>query len=874
MVSRRMSIQQKILALLLGLALPPLVLAGWLGLSALDRARETAVDTGASALRDQAEQVLLTRAADKARFYDLGLNAVEQQVGAVATYATTRYRSGPFELGPERVWVAPAPSPALLARHSQDVAFAQQMIRMLQSSVAANGLVSIGYIALETSGVIAFNDDGVIDALLEIQPFDPRERPWYLAAREQGGIVWTNTYVDAHTKLLATTCAQPIYDAQGNFVGVVAFDLLLQTIQQDLLALDVGEAGYAMLIDEAGDVIVQPDLEAGDSPWNRPFRSENLLASSSAELRMVAEAMLDQSQTYGLAMLNDQEQPAYIAYAPIPTAGWHVALVIPAAEVTEPAYLTSQMIVQRQAQFRNQLIGLIFSLAAIISVLGLVLSFSFTRRIDVVRQGVQAIARGHLQERIPPVGNDELGELATAFNRMGRKLAEKIQKLEENAQQLAALNEVSNELKGILDLNQLLERIPAAICERFAFDRAVVYLVEDDHLRVVSAWFGPEGLTQAHQFKLVANSHPLLLEGSTIEADVIRNGKAVIVDNPWNHPGVEQHKQAISASDAYVQVPIFGREGRAIGLLSADCQLSERKIGVEDATRLLTFASMVGLTIENVQLFSDLERQVAQRTQELRAALEVAQLADQRKSDFLASLSHELRTPLNAIIGFSTVILDEIDGPLSPPQREDLTSINRNGRFLLYLINELLDLARIEAGHMVLEIAPTDLTEVIDDAVDAAQGLVRERSVQILQNIPSDLPNVAADGNRVRQILLNLLSNAVKFTERGSIIVSATVLDEVNDQCELQRMVVVRVSDTGIGIPAERLEEVFQEFVQIHGQRSRLSGTGLGLAIARKLVEAQAGRIWVESAPGRGSTFSFSLPLATPVATTSLNPIA
>ncbi|RRR72832.1 MAG: HAMP domain-containing protein [Candidatus Viridilinea halotolerans] len=867
------SIQQKILALLLGLALPALVLAGWLGLLALDRARETAVETGATALRSQAEQMLLTRAADKARFYDLALNAIEQQVGAVANYATTRYTTGPFTPNAERVWVAPAPTPALLARHVQDVAFAQQIIRTLRSSVEANGLVSIGYVALEASGVIAFDDDAVIDALLQIQPFDPRVRPWYLAAREAGTIVWTDAYVDANTGLLTTTCAQPIYDSQGNFIGVVAFDLLLQTIQQDLLALDVGEQGYAMLINHRGEVIVRPDMDAGDWPWNRPFRSENLLESSSADLRTVAAAMVNPAHGHGLALLSNQEQPAYIAYAPIPTAGWSVALVIPEEEVTAPAELTSQLIVQRQKLLRNQLIGLIFVLATIISIFGIFLSFSFTRRINVVREGVQALARGKLDDPIPPVGNDELGELAVAFNRMALKLAEKIAKLEENAQQLAALNAVSNELKGILALHQLLEAIPAAICERFAFDRAVVYLVEDDQLRVVAAWFGAEGTPQAQQFMEVANSHPLSLTGSTIEADVIRNGKAVIVDNPWVHPGVEQHKQAISASDIYIQVPIFGREGRALGLLSADCQLSRRRIGVEDAARLLTFAGMVGLTIQNVQLFSDLERQVAQRTEELRAALEVAQLADRRKSAFLASLSHELRTPLNAIIGFSTVMLDEIDGPLSPPQYEDLTSINRNGRFLLGMIDELLDLARIEAGHMHLDIAPTDLAAVVGDAVDAAQGLLHGNNITMYHNLPADLPLVSADGKRVRQILLNLLSNAVKFTERGSIRVTATVLDELNDADELEAMVVVRVSDTGIGIPTDRLNDVFQEFVQIHGLRSRSAGTGLGLAISRKLVEAQQGRIWVESAPSRGSTFSFSLPLATPVAVTTLRPL-
>jgi two-component system sensor histidine kinase/response regulator len=225
-------------------------------------------------------------------------------------------------------------------------------------------------------------------------------------------------------------------------------------------------------------------------------------------------------------------------------------------------------------------------------------------------------------------------------------------------------------------------------------------------------------------------------------------------------------------------------------------------------------------------------------------------------------MSHELRTPLNAIIGFSTVLLDDLDGPLTAPQREDVQSIHRNGRFLLHLINELLDLAKIEAGHLSLEPAPLDLRRLIVDTIDTVQGLVRSRVVALRHQLPPSLPMAMADAGRVRQVLLNLLSNAVKFTERGAITVSAGLVDEVGADGRVGRFLVVRVSDTGIGIPPERQAEVFQEFVQIQGKRSRITGTGLGLAISRKLVEAQQGRIWVESAPGAGSTFSFTLPVA------------
>lgn len=873
-MSFRTSIQLKILLLLLGLALPPLALVGWLSLAGLGQARETIVTQGTSALREQKERELADRALDKARLYDATLASVERQVESVAGYASSLAGRPSSALTDDPVWVAPAPSPALLDENADGVAFVQQLVPLLHAAVSADPLVNIGYVALERGGVIAFDEPAVIDALLKIQPFDPRTRPWYTQARARGETVWVDTYVDANTGLLVTTCATPLYDPRGDFIGVVAFDLLLRTIQDDLLTVDLGRDGYALLVNEAGELIVRPDMDARDTPWNRPFQTENLHDSPSPQLRDVAEAMAGSGAGIALiapaeagAVMPGEEAPwesSYIAYAPIPTAGWSVALVLPADEVVATATNTARGIGESQTRLRRQLVATLVFVGLSITVLGFLLSLSFTDRIRAVQSGVQAVAGGDLDQRLPPAGRDEIGRLVDAFNGMTDALQGKVAELEQNARQLATLNEVSNELKGILDLPRLLEAIPATICCRFGFDRAAVYLVEGQYLRVVAAAFGPgdTGVAEARHFIEVANSSLLRVDGRTVEADVLRSGKAIIVDNPWNHPGVEPRKQAASASHSYVQVPIFGREGRVIGLLSADNYIGQRPILAQDAGRLLMFANMVGLTIQNVQLYNDLERQVARRTEELRAALDRAQLADRRKSDFLASVSHELRTPLNAIIGFSTVLLDDIDGPLTAPQREDVYSINRNGRFLLHLINELLDLAKIEAGRLELELAPADLRKLIVETVDTVQGVLRSTNVGLRHTLPPALPLVLADADRVRQVLLNLLSNAVKFTERGTITVLATPLEEVCDDGRIGHFVVVRVIDTGVGIPPERHGDVFEEFVQIHGARSRVAGTGLGLAIARKLVEAHHGRIWIESAVGAGSTFSFTLPLA------------
>jgi signal transduction histidine kinase len=253
------------------------------------------------------------------------------------------------------------------------------------------------------------------------------------------------------------------------------------------------------------------------------------------------------------------------------------------------------------------------------------------------------------------------------------------------------------------------------------------------------------------------------------------------------------------------------------------------------------------------------------------------QRATQLKSEFLANMSHELRTPLNAIIGFSDLILEGGVGPISEPQREFLESVLRNGRHLLGLINSVLDLAKIEAGRMSLELVGTDLREAVTDAVSGTASLRSAKRQECTLHLDEASLAIVADGVRVRQILFILLSNASKFTAEGGEISLSALRTRAplqvpaerpgDDRRAMTREVVwVSVADSGIGIAPGDMAKLFQEFSQVESSASRQAqGTGLGLALCKKFVEMHGGTIGAESILGRGSSFWFMLPTEGPL---------
>jgi signal transduction histidine kinase len=290
---------------------------------------------------------------------------------------------------------------------------------------------------------------------------------------------------------------------------------------------------------------------------------------------------------------------------------------------------------------------------------------------------------------------------------------------------------------------------------------------------------------------------------------------------------------------AFLAVPML-RDGEPIGVINV-VRVEPRAFTDRQVALMKTFADQAVIAIENARLFLEIEDKSRQ--------LEVA---SRHKSEFLANMSHELRTPLNAIIGFSEVLADRMFGELNEKQEEYLKDIHASGTHLLALINDILDLSKIEAGRMELELTDFHLPTAFDNALALVRERATRRAITLEMSVDDRLGWVQADERKIRQVLLNLLSNAIKFTPEGGRIEVGAVLRDGSIE--------VSVTDTGIGIAPEDQAAVFEEFRQVGTAEKKAEGTGLGLTLCRKFIELHGGRIWVHSRLGAGSTFTFTIP--------------
>jgi len=430
-----------------------------------------------------------------------------------------------------------------------------------------------------------------------------------------------------------------------------------------------------------------------------------------------------------------------------------------------------------------------------------------------------------------------MGFMAVQEDITERKLSEEA--LKRRNDYLAASSEIGRLVTSTLDLNTIFTRTVNLISDRFGFYYAAIYIIEETGFNVILR----EATGEAGE-KMKAQRHAVVVGSSSVIGKVAESIEPIVVNDTQFEPLYVPNPYLL---DTRSEVAIPLRIGlRIVGVIDIQ-SIQTHAFSQDDLSVLQSLADQVAVAIDNARSY-ELSQQLIQELREI----------DLLKSQFLANMSHELRTPLNSIIGFSRVILKGIDGPVSDMQQQDLTAIYNSGQHLLGLINDILDLARIEAGKMELNFEEVRLAEMATSVMSTAKGLVKEKPIQLLQRIPEDMPAVRGDTMRVRQIFINLISNASKFTDEGSITIETAVQKGPTGKLEA----LINVVDTGPGISLEDQKKLFQAFSQVDGSATRKTGgTGLGLSICANLIQLHGGRIGVNSEVGKGSTFWFTLPL-------------
>ena len=478
-----------------------------------------------------------------------------------------------------------------------------------------------------------------------------------------------------------------------------------------------------------------------------------------------------------------------------------------------------------------------------------------------LQNSATAIAQGDLEAFIDTSSSDEIGSLAKDLDVMrdsikqlfgelsdskdkleeySRTLEQKVevrtQELARSVEELKALGEVSQAVSSTLDLQKVLATIVAHAAELSGTESGAIYEFDEpsEEFQLRATHRMSEELIQAIQEAGVKLGETALgWAGVNREAVQIPD----ILEEP-TYPTSEIMKQ--EGFRALLAVPLF-REDRLIGGLVVR-RRAPGQFQKETVDLLQTFATQSALAIQNARLFREIEA----KGREL-------EIASKHKSDFLANMSHELRTPLNAILGYTELILDKIYGDVPENIQEVLERVEKNGRHLLGLINDVLDLSKIEAGQLVLSLDDYSMKEVVHTVFTSVESLAAEKNLELKVSVAPEVAQGKGDHQRISQVFLNLVGNAIKFTEAGEVRVEATASDDT---------FVISVSDTGPGLSEADQQMIFEEFHQVDGSSTRKKGgTGLGLSIARRIVEMHGGRIWVESTEGKGSTFWFTLPV-------------
>jgi signal transduction histidine kinase/HAMP domain-containing protein len=466
----------------------------------------------------------------------------------------------------------------------------------------------------------------------------------------------------------------------------------------------------------------------------------------------------------------------------------------------------------------------------------ILLSFNFiiSRRINRLLGTIKLVESGDLKVRIPQArSSDEIATLEEGINSMTAQLEELFNTLEHRVnartQDLQIAANVAKHITTVLDINELLHQVVAQTTTGFNLFASIVYLLDNNQLVYASGVTSDSrALDRLPELTLDHNESAI--------AQAARQCETIVINDFAQET---RYQPQFPETRSELAIPmLLGK--KLLGVFDLQSQVVNR-FGKEELSVMPIVAEQTAIAVRNAQLFS-----------EARSARDAAEEANRIKSQFLANMSHELRTPLNAILNCTGFVFDELYGPLNEKQVDNLQRVLDSGEYLLSLINDILDITKIETGVVDLFIQRVDLNAVLDDVITTAKALIRNKPIELFADVELALPLIWGDNRRIRQIMLNLISNAIKFTRQGRITISAH-----REQDDIH----MTVADTGIGIAPSDHERVFETFYQIKQSLPGVTGTGLGLSISKHFVEVHGGRIWLESASDAGTTFHVVLPV-------------
>ncbi len=481
----------------------------------------------------------------------------------------------------------------------------------------------------------------------------------------------------------------------------------------------------------------------------------------------------------------------------------------------------------------------LFTILSVLCVLGAGGVFLYINRSIIRRlQNLSQSMRASVFERTAPIsisGNDEITDMAKAATFFVSSLAQREKGLRDSVEELRALGEVTQAVNSTIDLETVLTTIVAKATQLSSTEAGAIYVLDDaeQEFRLRATYGLPVSIVSE-----LRDSHIRL--GQTGISEAVERRAPFQVPDVLSDPSITLDVIVRAGFRALLYVPLLGAEKIVGALVVRRKQPGEfLKSTIE---LLQTFAAQSVLAIQNARLFSE----IAEKSRQLAEA-------SQHKSQFLANMSHELRTPLNAILGYTELLADGIYGQPSEKMLGVLKRLESNGRYLLGLINDVLDLSKIEAGELVLELSDYSVRDIAQTVRSTLEPLAADKKLAFKVEVAPKLPPGRGDGRRLTQVLINLVGNAIKFTDTGEVVIKATATDGSFH---------LSVRDTGPGISAADQAKLFQEFQQADNAITRKKGgTGLGLAISRRIIEMHGGKIWVESQLGEGSTFAFTLPV-------------